>query len=750
MYKKLSFSKKILFSVLLTLLISSICSVYLVSSKSYDSSEISTKKYIDALSESFALKIKEDIEKAIVLTNSLASSIKVHHATKRYNQTRMLNIAKDLVVTAPFAVGMGIDIDAGVMFKNESYYANQYGHDKDGRFSPYISYDGKEVKVKGLSSQNEPREWVDIPRKTRKEHITEPYYRKINDKNILMVTISSPIISASGKFIGAATVDISLEGILDKILKIKVYENGYGFLLSSNGTIIAHPNSKFLTKKLTQLDNYEEANDIIKAINTNKVFTYIKESPQTKIESFYYIKPFKIANTGINWGFALNIPIEEYLETANSLRIYSILSGLFSFIIIALVIIYFTNSLGNKLKTITEGLNSFFKYLNKETNEIEKIVLDSQDEFGQMATIINTNIQNTQILIKKDDSLLNDVKRVVALVKNGMLDERIVKTTSNKGLEELKSIFNEMLDVISENISNNLNSIKTALEEYQNLNFSYRIKNAKGNTSIGLNSLATIINDMLVDNKSNGLTLQNSANILLNNVDILSTSSNEAAASIEETSAALDEITSNIEENTKNVVKMAINANQLKNSANQGELLATKTTKAMDNINEQVGLINEAISVIDQIAFQTNILSLNAAVEAATAGESGKGFAVVAQEVRNLASRSAEAAKEIKSLVENATVKANDGKKTSAEMINGYEELNINISQTLELISEIEDTSKEQQIGIKQINDAVSLLDKQTQQNVSIASQTQEIARETKSLANDILEDVDKKEFIGK
>ena len=170
----------------------------------------------------------------------------------------------------------------------------------------------------------------------------------------------------------------------------------------------------------------------------------------------------------------------------------------------------------------------------------------------------------------------------------------------------------------------------------------------------------------------------------------------------------------------------------------------------MDNINEQVGLINEAISVIDQIAFQTNILSLNAAVEAATAGESGKGFAVVAQEVRNLASRSAEAAKEIKSLVENATVKANDGKKTSAEMINGYEELNINISQTLELISEIEDTSKEQQIGIKQINDAVSLLDKQTQQNVSIASQTQEIARETKSLANDILEDVDKKEFIGK
>ncbi|MDF6903130.1 methyl-accepting chemotaxis protein, partial [Escherichia coli] len=99
-------------------------------------------------------------------------------------------------------------------------------------------------------------------------------------------------------------------------------------------------------------------------------------------------------------------------------------------------------------------------------------------------------------------------------------------------------------------------------------------------------------------------------------------------------------------------------AEQLQLSSKDGELLASKTNKAMDDIDKQVNSINEAISVIDQIAFQTNILSLNAAVEAATAGEAGKGFAVVAQEVRNLASRSAEAAREIKAIVENATNKA--------------------------------------------------------------------------------------------
>ncbi|MFV7791462.1 methyl-accepting chemotaxis protein, partial [Aliarcobacter lanthieri] len=96
--------------------------------------------------------------------------------------------------------------------------------------------------------------------------------------------------------------------------------------------------------------------------------------------------------------------------------------------------------------------------------------------------------------------------------------------------------------------------------------------------------------------------------------------------------------------------------------------------------------ISEAIGVNDNIAFQTNILSINAAVEAATAGEAGKGFAVVAQEVRNLASRSAEAAKEIKDIVELATRKANDGKNIANSMIEGYKDLNYSISQTMNLI----------------------------------------------------------------
>ncbi|MFY9094871.1 methyl-accepting chemotaxis protein, partial [Aliarcobacter butzleri] len=257
-------------------------------------------------------------------------------------------------------------------------------------------------------------------------------------------------------------------------------------------------------------------------------------------------------------------------------------------------------------------------------------------------------------------------------------------------------------------------------------------------------------NHLLVENKRNGLTLEDSSHILLENVNKLNISSNEAAASLEETAAAIEEITSNIRNTTQNISKMATLSNQVTKSVTQGESLANKTTNAMDEINNQVNLINDAISVIDNIAFQTNILSLNAAVEAATAGEAGKGFAVVAQEVRNLASRSAEAAREIKSIVENATIKANEGKDISKNMIEGYVGLTKDIQQTITLIQDIEMSSKEQLVGIEQINDAVNQLDRQTQQNAMVSSQTHDVAIVTDEIAKMVVSDANEKEFIGK
>ena len=193
---------------------------------------------------------------------------------------------------------------------------------------------------------------------------------------------------------------------------------------------------------------------------------------------------------------------------------------------------------------------------------------------------------------------------------------------------------------------------------------------------------------------------------------------------------------------------MANLSKDVKNSVVQGEEFANKTALAMDEINIKVKSINEAISVIDNIAFQTNILSLNAAVEAATAGEAGKGFAVVAGEVRNLANRSAEAAKEIKILVENATQKTDEGKAISDDMLDGYHNLNSLISETIKIIQDVSTASNEQLKGIEQINNAINLLDKVTQENANETAKVNSISEETLKMAQILLADAKTKKVI--
>ena len=438
-------------------------------------------------------------------------------------------------------------------------------------------------------------------------------------------------------------------------------------------------------------------------------------------------------------------------EDYDSTVIQTIITIVFVFVLLIFISFLIISDMTNKITNFKNGLLGFFAYLNRESINSELLEDKSKDEFGEMAKVVNQNILRTQKGIEEDRKLINETIAVLGEFEQGDLCQRLNLDVENPALAELKRVINNMGTVLETNIDN----ILKVLEQYSNYNYLNKIdqKSLKEHLlklANGVNTLGDSITNMLVQNKSNGLTLEQSSSLLLANVDKLNLSSNEAAASLEETAAALEEITSNIRNNTENIAKMAKYSNEITKASSDGEKLANKTTLAMDEINTQVNLVNDAISVIDQIAFQTNILSLNAAVEAATAGEAGKGFAVVAQEVRNLASRSAEAAKEIKSIVEEATKKANEGKDIANEMIQGYKSLNESINSTINLISDVEMSSKEQLSGIEQINDAVNQLDQQTQQNAAISTQTNDIAITSDKIAKLIVEDANKKEFHGK
>ena len=425
--------------------------------------------------------------------------------------------------------------------------------------------------------------------------------------------------------------------------------------------------------------------------------------------------------------------------------------AIFIILITILSVSFFTKSIKRGFEKVTIGIEQFMRYLNKEINELDYISLGTKGLLGNLAKSINYNIDKINGNLEKDLLCVGETTITLDKVEKGFYSCRIMSQAENPQVRILAKTINKMLD----NQQNVINNILKNLGEYTNYNYLgvIDIKGLNGESKQmvdGINSLGEAITTMLVENKNNGETLKQASNQLLKNVDELNRSSNDAAARLEETAAAIEEISSNIVSSTQNISQMAQNANELTSAANEGEKLAKQTVISMEEINSQVTAINEAITVIDQIAFQTNILSLNAAVEAATAGEAGRGFAVVAQEVRNLATRSAEAANEIKSLVENASTKSNQGKDIAALMINGYDKLNININNTLSLIKEVENASKEQKYGIEQISDAINSLDKQTQINANIATQTHEIALETSNLASDVVNATNSKIFRGK
>ncbi|QYG07261.1 methyl-accepting chemotaxis protein [Janthinobacterium sp. PAMC25594] len=213
-----------------------------------------------------------------------------------------------------------------------------------------------------------------------------------------------------------------------------------------------------------------------------------------------------------------------------------------------------------------------------------------------------------------------------------------------------------------------------------------------------------------------------SSEIASGNLD-LSSRTEEQASSLEETASSMEELTSTVRQNADN----AQQANQLALSASgvavKGGEVVGKVVETMDAINDSSRKIVDIISVIDGIAFQTNILALNAAVEAARAGEQGRGFAVVATEVRNLAQRSAGAAKEIKTLIGDSVEAVDAGSKLVAEAGSTMAEIVSSVQRVTDIMAEISLATQEQSSGIDQINQAISQMDQVTQQNAALVEE---------------------------
>ena len=352
----------------------------------------------------------------------------------------------------------------------------------------------------------------------------------------------------------------------------------------------------------------------------------------------------------------------------------------------------------------------------------------------------------------RDMKVFGELMLICEKVSDGFTEDRITQTTTDHKINYIAKTVNNM----TEKLDISLNKTFEVLNEYKEQDFRKKIDTSffRGGK---LQELLTVINSLqegIVERTKNNFNFGNQllkeANDLQNNSEELLLSSQRQVNELNSTVESIEKITHNINGNTQITSQMQTYANELKSSSRHSMELIEQTNHAMKTIDETTNKVTEAIDMISQIAFQTNILSLNAAVEAATAGEAGKGFAVVAQEVRNLASRSAEAANTIGNLMNELKGKTNDGANASLNTMNEYEKLNQNIDNTFELINNVVSSTNEQQNLINDINDNISIIERSTRENSTIADNVQNSSRQNLQIAMQLVESTKDIQFEGK
>lgn len=257
-----------------------------------------------------------------------------------------------------------------------------------------------------------------------------------------------------------------------------------------------------------------------------------------------------------------------------------------------------------------------------------------------------------------------------------------------------------------------------------------------------MNSLVDNLGNLVTEIRSASTNVFSASREIAQGNNDLSQRTESQAASLEETASAMEELTATVQQNAENATEATKMASDAMTKASNGGEVVQSAVSAMEEINKSSKKIADIIGVIDEIAFQTNLLALNAAVEAARAGEQGRGFAVVAAEVRNLAQRSAGAAKEIKGLISDSVEAVGKGTKLVDETGQTFNELVGAVQEVLSMISDIDSASREQSTGIAEVSQSVNQMDEMTQQNAALVEEAAASSKSMEDQAQSLIEQV--------
>ncbi|NPA72770.1 MAG: HAMP domain-containing protein [Gammaproteobacteria bacterium] len=382
------------------------------------------------------------------------------------------------------------------------------------------------------------------------------------------------------------------------------------------------------------------------------------------------------------------------------------------------------------LEQLKSGINSSTEIISDVMVSLSTAMSAMRE--GKYNTVINT--QNStgsyKLMLENAQQAFNETNLVVTQI-NGVMVEMLAGNYSQRveieakgDLNTLKIHINESMEALNSAITD-INRVVSALSTgdlTQTITNQYQgdLLLVKEAINQSITNLSGIVSQAT---QSSGI-VQNGAHTLATGAVELSDRIQQQAAAVEETSATIKEMNFAVQNNTESAKQASLVIESVQLETQQASEVMGKTIQAMNSIEDSSNEIAEIVTLIDSIAFQTNLLALNAAVEAARAGEHGRGFAVVAGEVRSLAQKSADAAKDIKQLINSSVERIGQGTKLASESGTVIEEINDSIRKVANMIHQINHSSQEQAEGITQVHHAVSEIDSTTQANASLVEKT--------------------------